>query len=131
MNLSDVEQHIFSYFLAHGASDLGSPGRFYPYGDLLMTVRDRMRLGTRKFGPAVSSQVEPAARAFLNAFIERGAFSIKTPDIGGTMHQFVEKEYRRVLLDLQDNNAVLDRAREGGDTFWADTFSQLVADTGK
>lgn len=93
-----------------------------------MTVRDRIRFDTRKFGAKVTSHVDTVTRAFLDLMIERGAFSTKKPAIGGTMHQFQEKEYRSVLRELQESDDIIREAADQDDAFWADRFRTLTTE---
>ncbi len=48
MSLSDLEQHILAYYVAGAAKDLTAAPRFYPFGELILIVEDKMQVATRK-----------------------------------------------------------------------------------
>ena len=125
MNVCEIERHLFSHYLAHGANELSIAGRFYTYTDLVSSIADKIRLRSGKFGKTVSSKAMPVAGTFLRIMIERGGFSTVEQKIGNDMHQFREKTYRQVLRELQDQDGILRQARQEGPAFWERVFAEL------
>jgi hypothetical protein len=124
MSLTDVQQAVLSYYLATGAKDLTIATRWYPHGDLILVIEDKIAVATRKFGRKVSGRAKHAAETLLNTLIERGAFETKTNDFGGSMHQFQDARFREVLKDLQANDPLVQEA--DGPEFWEAKFGALV-----
>lgn len=127
MSLTKIEQTLFSHYAANGAKDLNISGRFYPYGELILIIEDKVKVGARKFGFKVTSKAKVAGTAFLDHMIAKGAWSTTQNDFGGTMHQFQGDAFKAALADLQANDPVIQEAAAGSDTFWADRFAALTA----
>jgi hypothetical protein len=127
MSLSEIEQTLFSHYVANGANDLVIAGRFYPYGELILIIEDKVKVGARKFGFKVTGKAKAAGTAFLDHMIAKGAWSTTQNDFGGTMHQFQTDAYKVALRELQASDAIVQQAAAGGETFWADTFAALTA----
>jgi len=125
MSLSEMEQHVFAYFVANGAQDFSMVGRYFPYGELTLVIQDKIQVATRKFGGKASRASPNAARAFLDVLIEREAFSTKQNDYGGTMHQYQPKPYQDVIKDLQETNPIIRQAQAAGTDFWPNKFAEL------
>ena len=122
----ELEQYILAYYLAHGAQNLEIAGRFYTRLDLVGSIGDKIKLGTRKFGREVTSRAVPVAKMFLQVMIERGAFTTVEQKIGADMHQFQSKIYRQVLRELEEDNEIIRRSRVEGEDFWANRFASLT-----
>lgn len=125
MSLSQLEQHIFAYFVAEQAADFNIVNRFFPYGELVLVWDDKFTTAVRKFGLNVRKKTKPAAVALLDLLIERGGYSTKTNDFGGTMHAFQADEYRKIIQDLQATDPIIAKARAEGPDFWKDAFAVL------
>ena len=125
MNLSELEQHVFAYYVANGAKEFSMVGRFFPYGELKLVIADKIQVAIRKFGRKASASANAVAAAFLDLLIERGAFSTKTNDYGGTMHQFQAKEYLDLLREQESNPILRQAAADPG--FWETKFAELTA----
>jgi hypothetical protein len=125
MSLSELEQHVFAYYVANGAQDLAMVPRFWPYGELVLIVEDKIQMATRKFGYKIGMVCPKVARALLDLLIERGGFST-TKDSLSTMHQYQSKPYLDCIKDLQETNPIILKARAGGPDFWADAFAALT-----
>lgn len=123
--MNELEHHVFAYYVQGAANDLNIAGRFYPRSELVFIVADKIQVATRKFGRKVASQDKAAATAFLDHMIEKGAFSTKQNDFGGTMHQFQTPAYKQELKALQENDPIVRQAKEGGEGFWQDRFAAL------
>ena len=61
LNLSELQQYIFAYYLATGARDRDMTPRFWPYAELVEIIEDKIMLGVRKFGITFKRDV-PARR---------------------------------------------------------------------
>lgn len=126
MSLSELEQHVFAYWVAGPAKELNIAGRFYPRGELVMIIADKVQVATRKFGRQVHSKSTAAATAFVDQMIEKGAWSTKQNDFGGTMHQFQPEPYRNAIAELQASDPVVQKAVAGGEGYWDQSFSRLA-----
>jgi hypothetical protein len=124
MSLSELEQHVFAYFVANNAQDVNMDPKFAPYGELALIFEDRIQLATRKYGVKVEMASRNVARAFLDMLLEKGAFST-TKNSLGAMHQFQAKVYPDCIKGLQDANPIVQKAKAGGPAFWDDTFAAL------
>lgn len=126
MNLTELERHILACYVADAAAGLNMVGRFWPYGELVLIIEDKIQVATREFGFRVSSQAGPVARALVDQMIAAGAFSTRQNDFGGTMHQFQADAYRRFLQQLRASDPVIRKAQDTGPGFWAAAFAALT-----
>jgi hypothetical protein len=117
-----LEAHIIAYFAQGAAQVLDITGRFYPHGELVMIIADKMQVATRKFGRKAGAATRAAATAFVDHMIAAGAWSTKQNDFGGTMHQFQGDVYRATLKDMVANDPII--AKVGDD--WAAAFEELT-----
>jgi hypothetical protein len=120
--LSPLEAHVLAYYVQGTATTLDITGRFYPHGELVMIITDKMQVATRKFGRKAGAATRAAATAFVDQMIAAGAWSTKTNDFGGTMHQFQGGVYRPTLKEMQANDPVIAAV---GDT-WEAVFEELT-----
>ena len=127
MSLTQLEQTLFAHYAAHGANDLAPATRWYPYGELVMIIEDKVKVGARKFGFKVTGKAKTAATAFLDHMLEKGAWATTQNEFGGTMHQFQAASYKAALAELQASDPIIQAAAAGGEAFWADTFAALIA----
>jgi hypothetical protein len=125
MNLSELEQHVFAYYVANGAQDFTMAGRFFPHGELVLMIADKVQVATRKFGRKVTMTTPKVARSFLDLLIEREAFSTVKNDFGGTMHQYQAKNYQDCIRELQETNPIILKAQAAGPEFWEEAFAEL------
>ena len=125
MDLSPAEQLVFSYFVANNAQDFNMVGRWWPYGELVLVVEDKIRIATRKFGFKADLASAKAARAFLDLLIERGAFSSKESSLGGIMHQYQTEAYKSLIAELQAGDPLIQKAGAEGPDVWKDAFAAL------
>jgi hypothetical protein len=128
MSLSELENHALAYFVAEHAETFKPADRFFPYGDLVLVWEDKINVATRKFGTRVRMKAKAAATAYLDMLIEKGGYSAKNNDFGGTMHAFKLDEVRRILRELKDSDPIILKANAGGPDFWAETFAELTKD---
>ena len=127
MSLTELEQAIFAYWIANEAKDFTVAGRFYPHGDLVLTMEDKLQIATRKFGARVRSQARAPGVLFLDTLIGKGAFSTTKGEYGGTMHQFQPGVYASVLKELQDVDPIVSQAKGEGPDWWREQFERLTA----
>jgi hypothetical protein len=123
--LTELEQHLLGYYLANAAQDLAMAGRFWPKGDLVLIIQDKIEIAARKFGRKVTATAATVARAFLDALLEREAFSTVKQEYGGTMHQFQPKAYQAAVQELRASNAIL-AAAAGDPDYWPGAFARLT-----
>jgi hypothetical protein len=126
MDLSPTEQHVLAYYLANGAQDFTMVGRFFPYGELVLVLQDKIQVAIRKFGTKANLACPAAARAYLDLLIAKEAFSTTTNKFGGSMHQFQTDTYPKVLKDLQAASPILQQAQAAGPAFWDEAFAALA-----
>jgi hypothetical protein len=127
MSLTELESHIFAYWIANEAKDFTVAGRFYPHGDLILTMEDKLQIATRKFGARVRSKARAPGIQFLDTLIEKGAFSTTKNEYGGSMHQFQPGVYATTLKEMQDADPIVQQARGEGPDYWRETFERLTA----
>jgi hypothetical protein len=128
MNLSELEHAVFAYFVAEHADTFNLANRYYPYGELVLVWEDKISVATRKFGARARSKSKAASTALLDLMIEKGGYSNKTNDFGGTMHSFQQGEFRRILKELKETDPIILKANESGPDFWAGYFAELTRD---
>ena len=126
MSLSGLEQYILAFFVANHAADLQIANRFFPYGELVLMWEDKISVATRKFGFKVRSRSKAVATALLDAMIEKGAYSSKQNDFGGTMHSLQSEEYRAFVRELKESDPIIQKSQAGGDDFWEKAFAELT-----
>ena len=122
MSLSQTEQLVFAYYLANGAQDFAMVGRFWPYGELVMVLEDKIRVATRKYGAKAGAAAPAVARAFLDLIIAREGFSTTKNKFGGSMHQYQPDTYPKLVKALQEADPIVQKAEAAGPGFWDDAF---------
>lgn len=127
MSLNELEQHVYAYYVAHDAAQFTLTDRFFPHGELVLVIADKIQVATRKFGRQATSKSNIVAAALLDKLIASGAYSTKQNDFGGTMHQFQGDAYKAFLKAEQDSDPVIAKAQAGGTEFWEQAFAALVA----
>ncbi|GIX29589.1 MAG: hypothetical protein KatS3mg124_0061 [Porticoccaceae bacterium] len=123
MSAEEIDRCLLAHWLATGAAQLSIAGRFYPYGDLVSSVADKIRLGARPFGPTVQARAVPVAKKFLDLVIEQGGFSTTQPKIGLPMHQFQPQRYREVVRALCEADELVREAQGADPEFWQRVFA--------
>jgi len=125
MEMTQLDYTIFAYFIAHKAKEIDIDGRYYPYLELLMSMMDKIKFSTRKFGRNLAPRAEVVGRHFLETMIAAGGFSVVQQEIGFDMHQFQKEKYRATLLELNNQNAIIGRSKNKGEEFWHTEFEQF------
>jgi hypothetical protein len=127
MSLTELEQHVYAYYVAGDAAQFQAAPRFYPYGELTLILADKIQVATRKFGRQAYSKAGTVAKELLDELIASGAYSTKQNDFGGSMHQFQGDAYKAFLKREQESNPIIVQAKDAGPEFWAQAFSALTA----
>jgi hypothetical protein len=126
MSLTELEQHVYAYYVATDAGQFSAAPRFYPHGELTLIFADKVQVATRKFGRSVHSKSKAAAVALIDKLIEAGAYSTKQNEFGGSMHQFQEPAYKAFLKAERESNPIIKQAKDGGAEFWEAAFARLT-----
>ncbi len=121
-NLSPLEAHVLAYYVQGVATTLDISGRWYPHGELVMIIADKMQVATRKYGRKAGAATRGAALAFVDHMIAHGAWSTKKNDFGGTMHQFQGDVYKATLKTMQASDPIIAAVGEG----WEAAFEELT-----
>ncbi len=127
MNLSSLEACLFAYYIQGAAGDLAVAPRFYPHGELVLIIEDKVAVAARRFGFKVKSAAKPVATEFVVRMIAAGGWSSTANSFGGTMHQFQGDAYKAVLAQMQTANAIVQSAQAAGDGFWETRFAELTS----
>jgi hypothetical protein len=127
VSLTDLEQHVYAYYIAHDAEQFSAAPRFYPHGELVLIFADKIQVATRKFGRQASGKANAVAAVLVDKVIAAGAYSTKQNDFGGSMHQFQEAAYKAFLKAEQAADPIISEASSAGPDFWADAFAKLTA----
>jgi hypothetical protein len=125
VSLSHVEENVLAYYVSGAAGDLSVAPRWYPHGELILIVADKIEVALRPFGRKVRSQNKGPAAAFLDYMIAKGAFSTTTNDFGGTMHQFQGQAYKQALEEWRSSDPIIGQAQAAGEGFWQERFAAL------
>ncbi len=121
-----LEAHVLAYYLNGAATTLDISGRFYPHGELVMIIADKIQVATRKFGRKANAASRAAATAFVDQMIAEGAWSTKQNDFGGTMHQFQGDAYKAALKARQASDAVAAKMQSADAEAWQAAFEELT-----
>jgi hypothetical protein len=125
--MNPIESHVFAFYAAGAARDFNPAPRWYPHGELVLIVEDKIQVVTRKFGRVVTSKIKPVAAAFVDHMVAKGAWSSKDNDYGGTMHQFQPDAYKLALAEITANNPIIQEASTADAEFWVNRFADLTA----
>jgi hypothetical protein len=125
--MTELVHALLAHYASHGANELTIAPRWYPYGELILIIEDKVKVGARKFGFKVNARAKEAATAFLDHMIAKGAFATKQNDFGGQMHQYQPDAWRAALKELQQTDPIIREAQGAGPEFWADKFATLTA----
>jgi hypothetical protein len=126
MSLTDLEEHVYAYYVAGDAAQFSAAPRFYPYGELTLIIADKVQVAARKFGRQAASKANAVAAVLLDRLIAAGAYSTKQNDFGGSMHQFQGDAYKQFLRNEQASNPIIVKANDAGPEFWEQAFASLT-----
>ncbi|PEQ11120.1 hypothetical protein B2G71_18960 [Novosphingobium sp. PC22D] len=125
--MSELTDLVYAYYVAGPAADLSVAPRFYPHGELVLIFEDKVSISVRKFGTKARGCAKEAGARFIDAMIEKGAWSTKQNEFGGSMHAFQADRFRTALAELQAEDENVQRAKAEGPEYWEKAFSGLVA----
>ncbi len=126
MSLTELEQHVYAYYVATDAAQFTAAPRFYPHGELTLIFADKVQVAARKFGRQVHSKAKAAGTALIDKLIEAGAYSTKQNEFGGSMHQFQEPTYKAFLKAERESNPIIVQSKDAGPEFWEQAFARLT-----
>jgi hypothetical protein len=126
MSLSELEQHVFAYYVSGHAKELNIATRWYPYGELVLVIADKVTVAVRKFGRKPRACAKAVATAFLDHMIEKGAWDTKQNEFGGQMHQFQADRFKAELRNIQAGDPIIGKASAEGPEFWEKAFADLT-----
>jgi hypothetical protein len=126
MSLTELERHVYAYYVATDAAQFSAAPRFYPYGELTLIFADKVQVATRKFGRMVHSKSNTVAAALVDKLIEAGAYSTRQNEFGGSMHQFQELAYKAFLRQERETDPIIQQATSAGPEFWDRAFARLT-----
>jgi len=126
MSLNPIEQTVFAYYIAGQANDLVIAPRFYPYGELVLIIEDKISVAIRKFGTKARSSAKTVSKAFIETMIAKGGWSTKQNDFGGAMHQYQADVFKTALRELKAADPIVQEAEGKGPEFWAEKFAALT-----
>jgi hypothetical protein len=126
MSLTELEQHVYAYYVATDAAQFQAAPRFYPYGELTLIFADKVEVATRKFGRKATAKANTVAAALLDKLIASGAYSTKQNEFGGSMHQFQTDAYKAFLAAEQQSDPIIQKAKAAGPEFWEQAFTRLT-----
>lgn len=124
MDLSPMEELVFARYLAEGAEGFSMVGRFWPHGDLVLIIEDKIQLACLSFGFRARPACAKVARDLVDRLIAQGGFSTARNDLG-VMHQFQTEPYRRCIAQLQEANPTVQAAKAAGPDFWDAAFTAV------
>ena len=126
MDLNELEQNLLAFYVGGAARDLNIAPRWYPHGELILIVGDKIEVAARPFGRKVRAASKAAATTFVDRMIAQGAFTTQKNDFGGTMHQFQPAPYKQALANWGEADPILQQAQATGEGFWQDRFASLT-----
>jgi hypothetical protein len=126
-DLTPLEAHLLAFYAQGAARDFTAAPRFYPHGELVLIVEDKIQVAARRFGRKAVSGAKPVASAFVDHMIAAGAWSTKANDFGGTMHQFQDAAYKAALAGIAAADPIIAAATTADPDFWETTFTRLTS----
>jgi hypothetical protein len=126
MSLDPIQQAVFAYYVAGQANDLNIAPRWYPYGELVLVIEDKISVAVRKFGSKARGSAKTVSKALLDLMIEKGGWTTKQNEYGGSMHQFQPDVFKATLKALQASDPLIQGSQGQGAEYWADKFTALT-----
>jgi hypothetical protein len=125
MNLTEVEQCVYAYFLHHEALKVTVDGRFYKAQEFVRKFENEIMYGTPSFGGVDTGRPSTIATCLVDSLIEEGALSSVNDELSGISYQFDSARYKAFIKDQIATNAICKRAAQGGPRFWEEAFASL------
>jgi hypothetical protein len=123
MNLTELEEYVFAYFLSGDALNVTVDGRFYRREEFVQVFEDRIFYAAQRFGSKVASNI---ANKLVDKLIEEKALSTTHDKLSGTSHQLDGNKYRTFIRNLIKSNCICQRSQEAGPQFWEEAFAVLT-----
>jgi hypothetical protein len=125
MSLTELEEHVFAYFLSIEAPHISVDGRFYRRDEFVRVFEDRIFYATQRLGAGVSGRHTEIVNSLIDTLIEAQALSTSHDRLSGTYHKMDDNKYRAVIRNLIQSNALCQRAQQVGAHFWQEAFKAL------
>jgi hypothetical protein len=124
MELTDLEQHVYAYFLSEEALAVRVDGRFYRREEFVKVFEDKLFYSTRRWGPEIAARHSNIANVLVDKLIDAQGLLSTHDELSGTYHQMNDATYRQVIKDFIQSNAICQRAVKAGPQFWNEVFGQ-------
>ena len=123
--MTELEEHVFAYFLSTEAPHISVDGRFYRREEFVKVFEDRIFYATQRLGPRVSGRHSKIVESLIDTLIEAKGLSTSHDRLSGTYHQMDDSKYRAVIRNLIQSNVICQCAQQAGPHFWEDAFKAL------
>jgi hypothetical protein len=125
MNLTQIDEHVYAYFLHHDALKVTVDGRFYKAREFVRKFENEIMYGTPAFGGTDTGRPSNLATSLVDQLIEEGALSSVNDELSGVSYQFDAGKYKAFIKDQIATNPICQRAAQGGPDFWEEAFASL------
>jgi hypothetical protein len=126
MSLSNLEQHLYAYFLVIDAPKTTVDGRFYRREEFIGVFKDRIRFGTAGAGKFSADVCEHIATDLVDRLIATGGLTTARDKLTvGELHQFEPAAYKQTIQALTEQNEIIAAAKGQGEAFWQKAFAEL------
>jgi hypothetical protein len=126
MSLDPIQHAVFAYYVSGQANELNIAPRWYPYGELVLIVEDKISVAVRKFGMKARGSAKTVSKHLLDLMIEKGGWTTKHNEYGGSMHQFQPDVFKATLREVQASDPLIVEAQGKGLEFWTGKFEALT-----
>jgi hypothetical protein len=123
--MTELEEHVFAYFLSTDAANISVEGRFYRREEFVKVFEDRIFYATQRLGPKFSGRHSKIIESLMDTLIEAKGLSTSHDRLSGTYHQMDDSKYRAVIRNLIQSNAICQHAQQAGPLFWEEAFQAL------
>jgi hypothetical protein len=126
MSLSNLEQHLYAYFLVIDAPKVTVDGRFYRREEFIGVFKDRIRFGAAGAGKFSGDVCEHIATDLVDKLIASGALTTARDKLTvGELHQFEPAAYKQTIQSLAEQNPIVAASKGQGEDFWKKAFTDL------
>lgn len=123
MNLTELEECVYAYFLSGEAMNVTVDDRFYRREEFVRVFEDRLFYATQKFGRGVAGRYSNIAHSLVDELIEEKVLSTSNDKWSGTSHQFDSEKYRAFIRNLVKSNKICRRSQTTDPKFWEEAFA--------